>query len=703
MKNTTIRSAWDTVNPTPDQKRRMRAALESKLAASSQPQKRQEEELPDIRFLDLTLPQSPAEKTEPQKPARKGKRPAPRYQSSRPTKTNWLGTIAATAALLALVTAGGLFLGITKGNMENSPHYATPPETNPTTQAPGEPELPAAYQAVLQTYRSAIEEDWNMEQCSTAQISLLAAFVESPENLGYALRDLDGDGSEELLVTDGSEIYSMHALFQDSTVLWLSGMERIHYYLCEDGLIAEVGSNSAASTDYTFYSFSNNTLDVITRLSYDANSDPENPWFLGDLRTPITEEEAQKILDSPHAHQAIPFIPLPEAERNEADPVDEALLFRYAGRISEALRDVSSEETQSYCLFDLEGDGTPELLLGAGESLYAILKEEAEGEIRILGPFPNNSELCENGVVHAELAELGRIHHYYLSAYDPDTEQEHLVYYSSDSQWMTQGERGIEYRLTQEEAQERMDAYQSVSLTWTPLAQYPVGIAPWQGTTLFEQVFVPMALSDGQNLDELFKTLLESEGIAWKNGEGIPYADDPESPYAYITEILDSNGVSGMKYSLPTVKDSLPTEPIKEVEVRFQPQIEYRTRVYTLGEGVRASDVKELRDFLLCQDDTLPLRQAVEEWVWGYTSQDTWTMESLKSANSSLERGLLPFDFQMVEIRGLQEADDSVAAYGFAMVVVVGFADGEDSYSYLNLEMVLENGDWKVNNCGMEK
>ena len=78
-------------------------------------------------------------------------------------------------------------------------------------------------------------------------------------------------------------------------------------------------------------------------------------------------------------------------------------------------------------------------------------------------------------------------------------------------------------------------------------------------------------------------------------------------------------------------------------------------------------------------------------------------MESLKSANSSLERGLLPFDFQMVEIRGLQEADDSVTAYGFAMVVVVGFADGEDSYSYLNLEMVLENGDWKVNNCGMEK
>ena len=105
MKNTTIRSAWDTVNPTPDQKRRMRAALESKLAASSQPQKRQEEELPDIRFLDLTLPQSPAEKTEPQKPARKGKRSAPRYQSSRPTKTNWVGTIAATAALLALVTA----------------------------------------------------------------------------------------------------------------------------------------------------------------------------------------------------------------------------------------------------------------------------------------------------------------------------------------------------------------------------------------------------------------------------------------------------------------------------------------------------------------------------------------------------------------------------------------------------------------------
>lgn len=702
MKNTTIRSAWDTVNPTPAQKKRMRAALEARLAASDQPRERQEE-LPDIRFMDLTLPQSPPEKTEPKEPSRKRKKPEPQYQTARPTKTNWAGTFIAAAAMLVLVTAGGLFLGITRGNQENPPTYSNPLATDSTNRA-AEPteetapsELPAAYRTVIQTYRSAIEEGWNMEQCSMEQISCLAAFVESPEDLGYALRDLDGDGAEELLITDGSEIYSMHALFQDSTILWLSGMERIHYYLCEDGLISEVGSSSAAETTYTFYSFSNNTLDVIIRLSFDANRDPENPWFREDFQTTITEEEAQNILNS-HRQQAISFVPFPGAEKAPTDQGDEALLSRYAGRISEALRDAASGESQSYCLFDLEGDGTQELLLGVGESLHAILKEEAEGEIRILGPFQSGSELCENGIVHTELAELSRIHHYYRSAYDPNTELEHLVYYSSDSQWVSQGERGVEYRLTQEEAQERTDAYQSVSLTWTPLAQYPVDIAPWQGTTLFEQAFVPVALSNGQGAEEFLKTVLESQGISWKNDEGILYADDPESPGAHISAVLGDPVATPIIYSVST-------DPIREVEVRFLPQTEYRTRVYSLGDGVRASDVKELRDFLLCQDETLPLRQVVEEWVYSCGVQDTRNLENLKAAGSSLNLSqLLPLDFRIEEIQGLQEAEESFAAYGFAMVVLTGYANGEnDSYSYLNLEMVLEDGLWKVNSCTLEK
>ena len=57
--------------------------------------------------------------------------------------------------------------------------------------------------------------------------------------MGYVLLDLDGNGSDELLITDGNLIYGLYAICEDGTVdkkLELAGyVEEI--FLCEDNRI----------------------------------------------------------------------------------------------------------------------------------------------------------------------------------------------------------------------------------------------------------------------------------------------------------------------------------------------------------------------------------------------------------------------------------------------------------------------------------
>ncbi len=182
----------------------------------------------------------------------------------------------------------------------------TEPPTEPSAQPPqtmgeaGDPE--AAYGEILAKYVTAIEEGWDFSRCDREDINVTVSNLESPTDLRYALLDLDRDGTEELLISDGSLIYDLYAVEEGQVIHVLRGAERNAYALTRDMLILNTGSNGAASTVYTLYRYFSGNLIVDTQVIFDAAQDPENPWFRGygtpESSSPITEEEAQAFLDA---------------------------------------------------------------------------------------------------------------------------------------------------------------------------------------------------------------------------------------------------------------------------------------------------------------------------------------------------------------------------------------------------------------------
>lgn len=172
------------------------------------------------------------------------------------------------------------------------------------------------YDFILEKYVNAITEHWDGAKCSEADISLLVQNVDSLDALGYALIDLDGNGNKELIITDGNVIYDLYILLDDGPGHLLSSWERNAYYLCDGNAIQNVGSNSAASSFYTYYYLNGEDLLFSRTVQFAADRDPDNPWFTGTSTdenqwTPITEAEADEILNS-LVTVSIPTTPLTE-------------------------------------------------------------------------------------------------------------------------------------------------------------------------------------------------------------------------------------------------------------------------------------------------------------------------------------------------------------------------------------------------------
>lgn len=189
----------------------------------------------------------------------------------------------------------------------------TVPETTEAIRE--EDPIPPAYQEQLELYAKAIAEQWTPEQCQQAQLSLLVSFLPDQQSIGYCFLDLDGDGVQELIVTDGNVIYDLYALNGEELQWVLSGFERISYQLTEDNGIINRGSGSASYSYITFYRWNGGELEWVDGLELDYEANYDSPWFRrqGEQSEPeaITEEEFNQI-ESAYASVQIPFVPLTE-------------------------------------------------------------------------------------------------------------------------------------------------------------------------------------------------------------------------------------------------------------------------------------------------------------------------------------------------------------------------------------------------------
>lgn len=274
----------------------------------------------------------------------------------------------------------------------NAPVETTAPTESGTA-------IPEAYQPVIAKYVTALTEHWGGEACSNADISILVSYATSPSELGYALLDLDNDGTDELVIANDAErqvIYDLYSLVDGKLVHVFTGWDRNSYELREGYRILNIGSNGAASADYVYCHLSNGQLVTDSLIRFDAATDPDHPWFRGtgenDL-APITDENwSEDEIYSAAASLPIAITPFADNSAGSYDPA----LADYEGYLSA----IDTSSIKYYALYDLDGDGQDELLLyNSGETLMKVAAIQNGTAQEILSG--NVLDLCEGNVLEA--------------------------------------------------------------------------------------------------------------------------------------------------------------------------------------------------------------------------------------------------------------------------------------------------------------
>lgn len=175
-----------------------------------------------------------------------------------------------------------------------------------------------SYEEVISAVREALAAKSEPEVFEEMGISGIYGYPEDPEApFGYTYVDLNGDGSDELLMGTGGEFGMLldgFCMDEGKLVHLFSGGERDVYSLVQDNMVHEQAANSAMNSYDVFYVFDGGMLQVQDEVIYDGEEDEANPWFYVDRseeKKPITEEEALNILGK-YTDQVVEMTPFAE-------------------------------------------------------------------------------------------------------------------------------------------------------------------------------------------------------------------------------------------------------------------------------------------------------------------------------------------------------------------------------------------------------
>lgn len=110
----------------------------------------------------------------------------------------------------------------------------------------------SAYEPIVLQYRTALEENWSGQQLVDADMNFMVQNV-PPETVGYAVEDLDGNGTPELIIgTNCADVFYEKMVFllytvgeNGEPVQLFSSIERNRYYFAGGSRFANLGSSSA--------------------------------------------------------------------------------------------------------------------------------------------------------------------------------------------------------------------------------------------------------------------------------------------------------------------------------------------------------------------------------------------------------------------------------------------------------------------------
>lgn len=128
-----------------------------------------------------------------------------------------------------------------------------------------------AYDAVIEKYRTAVEHKSGSD--SVPYEYDVSEMILYADHVGYALMDLDGDGTEELLVAgigylvpDDPYLFEIFTLQDGAPVSVSRSTARARLYLMTDGKLFLEGSSGAASSCYSVMQYSGGTIRFLNGL-----------------------------------------------------------------------------------------------------------------------------------------------------------------------------------------------------------------------------------------------------------------------------------------------------------------------------------------------------------------------------------------------------------------------------------------------------
>ena len=161
------------------------------------------------------------------------------------------------------------------------------------------------YDEVIELYIRAIKERWDSDKISEFGFEPYC-FISSLEKDGYILKDLDQDGSDELIILSRGSLessryqnedmlYAVYTMKNGKPIRVLDSWTRSRNYLCADGGIYNEGSDGASYSTWCFRDIKNGRIVVREGVQTADKMDANGEYLEGGVYLRMTE--SHKLYD----------------------------------------------------------------------------------------------------------------------------------------------------------------------------------------------------------------------------------------------------------------------------------------------------------------------------------------------------------------------------------------------------------------------
>lgn len=328
-----------------------------------------------------------------------------------------------------------------------------------------------------------------------------------PDQLGYALMDLNGDGTEELLIGENGYIRAVYAKrdtgsqhLMPLSIVFSGGISHASNYvdsigagyvadatyicLCEGNRLLYVYDTEGEDVAYFLAEAVDGEFQWAYRIRYCTSDEyyRDNPWVQFDLYNisqSITEERFQEILASAGKRISIDFTPLSQYPLQDDSPSGigrpDSVYSSYDSFISDR-----ANYQANYCLLDLDGDGQEELIWQQGR--WNGVLTITGGQVRVL-ECGEELSICQGNVIALtrRYQDGNKADSYYkvengklvltdYLRYDKDKDSENPWFQSDDNS----GQDISMVPISQETYDAIQAKYTPMELDMKPVSQYPL-------------------------------------------------------------------------------------------------------------------------------------------------------------------------------------------------------------------------------------